>query len=150
MWKTSRLTMQEPIEDETMRFIHQVIEDLQGQNDEELSPLAAALKELLGGERGSLAELADRFTEAGFGHIMASWMSKGPALRIGTEDLRRILGEERVQDLATLAGLSSAEFLKRLTRVLPAAVRRMALMEGKSIPPDPNEPPLIPGPSDVV
>lgn len=133
-----------------MRFIHQVIEDLQGQNDEELSPLAAALQELLGGERGSLAELADRFTEAGFGHIMASWMSKGPALRIGTEDLRRILGEERVQDLATLAGLSSAEFLKRLTRVLPAAVRRMALMEGKSIPPDPNEPPLIPGPSDVV
>src|SRR5579875_2982436 len=47
-------------------------------------------------------------------------------------------------------GLSSAEFLKRLTRVLPVAVRRMALMEGKEVPAEPGEPPIIPGPSDVV
>jgi uncharacterized protein YidB (DUF937 family) len=108
-----------------MRLIHEVIEDLRGLPDENVTPLSAALEELLGGERGSLPDLADRFTEAGLGHIMASWIGKGPNLPISTQDLRRILGEERVADLATLAGLSSGDFLVRFARLLPAAVHRM-------------------------
>lgn len=108
-----------------MRLIHEVIEDLRGLPDEEVTPMGAALEELLGGERGSLPELADRFTEAGLGHIMASWIGHGPNLPISTRDLRRILGEERVEDLATLAGLTSGDFLVHLARLLPAAIHRM-------------------------
>jgi uncharacterized protein YidB (DUF937 family) len=108
-----------------MRLIHQVITDLRDWHDEELTPMGAALEELLGGERGSLPELADRFSEAGLGHIMASWIGNGPNLPIRTDDLRRVLGEERVQDLATLAGLPVGEFLVRLARLLPAAIHRM-------------------------
>ena len=87
--------------------------------------MGAALEELLGGERGSLPELADRFTEAGLGHIMASWIGNGPNLPISTRDLRRILGEERAEDLATLTGMASGDFLVHLARLLPAAVHRM-------------------------
>ena len=108
-----------------MRLIHDVIEDLRGLPDEPVTPLGAALEELLGGERGSLPELADRFTQAGLGNIMASWIGHGPNLTISTRDLRRILGEERVEDLATLAGLSSGDFLVHLARLLPAAIHRM-------------------------
>lgn len=108
-----------------MRLFHEVIEDLRGRHDEELTPLGAVLEELLGGERGSLPNLADRFTQAGLGRIMASWISNGPKLRISVKDLRHILGEERVQDLATLSGLPPAEFLVRLARLLPAAVHHM-------------------------
>ena len=108
-----------------MRLIHEVIEDLRGLPDEAVTPMSAALEELLGGERGSLPELADRFTEAGLGGIMASWVGNGPNLTISTRDLRRILGEERVEDLATLAGLTSGDFLVHLARLLPAAVHRM-------------------------
>jgi uncharacterized protein YidB (DUF937 family) len=87
--------------------------------------MGAALEELLGGERGSLPELAERFTEAGLGHIMASWIGNGPNLHISTRDLRRILGEERAEDLATLTGMASGDFLVHLARLLPAAVHRM-------------------------
>ena len=87
--------------------------------------MGAALEELLGGERGSLPELAERFTEAGLGHIMVSWIGNGPNLSISTRDLRRILGEERVEDLATLTGMVSGDFLDRLVRLLPAAVHYM-------------------------
>ncbi len=108
-----------------MRLVHEVIEDLQRLPDEGLPPIGAALEELLGGERGSLPELADRFTEAGLADIMASWIGNGPDLAISTRDLRRVLGEERAEDLATLAGLTSEDFLVHLARLLPAAVHRM-------------------------
>ncbi len=117
-----------------MRLIHEVIEDLRGLPDVEVTPIGAALEELLGGERGSVPELVDRFTEAGLGHIMASWIGNGPNLPISTGDLRRILGEERVEDLATLAGLSSGDFLPHLARLLPTAVHRMT-PEGRMEPP---------------
>jgi len=108
-----------------MRLIHQVIEDLRGDPDSPKSPMDAALAELLGGERGSLHDLADRFTQADLGRIMASWIGNGPNLPISTQDLRRVLGEERVEDLATLVGLSSEDFLVHLARRLPVAVHHM-------------------------
>lgn len=108
-----------------MRLIHDVIENLRGWHDEELTPLGAALEELLGGERGSPVDLGERFTQAGLGYIMDSWIAPGPKLPIGTTDLRRVLGEERVQDLATLAGLPAGEFLVRFAHVLPHAVHGM-------------------------
>ncbi len=108
-----------------MRLIHEVIEDLQTLPDEAVTPMGAALEELLGGERGSLPELAERFNEAGLSHIMQSWIGNGPNQPISTRDLRRVLGEERVEDLATLAGMISGDFLVHLARLLPAAVHRM-------------------------
>lgn len=108
-----------------MRLIHEVIESLRSRHDEEVTPLGTALIELLGGERGSVPELADRFTEAGLGPIMASWTGGGPKLPISTRDLRRVLGDERVGDLATLTGLPSEEFLAIFVRVLPNAIHRM-------------------------
>lgn len=108
-----------------MRLIHDVIDDLKGRPDSHPGPLAAALEELLGGERGTLADLADRFTQAGLGHIMASWIENGPKLPITPQQLRSVLGDERVGDFATLAGLSEDVFLIHFARLLPSAVHRM-------------------------
>jgi uncharacterized protein YidB (DUF937 family) len=108
-----------------MRLIHEVVDDLRGLPDENVSPIAAALEELLGGKRGTLADLADRFTRVGLGRIMASWIGDGPNLPINSLDLRHVLGDERVGDFATLVGLSSDDFLVHFARILPAAVHRM-------------------------
>ena len=109
-----------------MRLLHEVIDDLRHHAEEHaITPLGHVLEELLGGERGSLHDLADRFTQAGLGAIMASWVGRGRVLPISPEQLRRVLGEERVQDMATLAGMHSAELLRHLCRVLPPAVHAM-------------------------
>ncbi len=123
-----------------MRLVHEVIEDLRRLPDEGLPPIGAALVALLGGERGSLPELADRFTAAGLAEIMASWIGNGPNLPIGTGDLRRVLGEARVEDLATLAGLTSEDFLVHLARLLPAAVHRMTPEGELASPAEPRRP----------
>lgn len=123
-----------------MRMIHEIIEDLRGPKDEDRTPLDTALVELLGGARGSLPELADRFTEAGLADVMVSWIGDGPNLPISPDGLRRVLGNERVGDLATLAGLPPEEFLRQLTRLLPEAVHRMTPEGALELPLNRQEP----------
>jgi uncharacterized protein YidB (DUF937 family) len=108
-----------------MRLIHEIVEDLRGPADEDVTPLSAALTALLEGERGSLAELRQRFADVGLGPVIESWRGNGRKLPIRPQDLRVILGEERAEDLATLAGMTSSAFLARLARVLPDAVHRL-------------------------
>ena len=123
-----------------MRLIHEVVEDLRRLPDGPVTPMGAALEELLGGERGSLPELAERFNEAGLGHIMASWIGHGPNLPVNTRDLRRVLGEERAEELATLAGMASGDFLVHLARLLPAAVHGMTPEGELEVSSEPREP----------
>jgi uncharacterized protein YidB (DUF937 family) len=109
-----------------MRLQHEVIDDLHHHAEEHaITSIGHVLEELLEGERGSLPDLADRFTQAGLGLIMASWIDHGPNLPIAPEQLRHVLGEERVQDMATLAGLRSAALLDQLSWILPRAVHAM-------------------------
>ncbi len=109
-----------------MRLLHEVIDDLHHHVEEHaVTPLGHVLEALLGGERGTLHDLADRFTQAGLGRVMASWIGHGPNQPIHPQELRRVLGEERVQDMATLAGMPSAALLERLCRVLPPTVHAM-------------------------
>lgn len=108
-----------------MRLIHEVISDLRSQPDENITPIQAALEELLGGDRGSLPALGEQFTKAGLGEIMASWIGSGPRLPIRPDDLRRVLGNERVGDFATLTGLPAQDFLAHFARALPGAVHGM-------------------------
>jgi uncharacterized protein YidB (DUF937 family) len=108
-----------------MRLIHEVIDSIQEWHDEETTPLGAALTEVLGGERGSLPDLADRFAKAGFTPILESWIGDGPIQPIEPRELRVVLGNERVGDLATLTGLPSDQFLAIFARVLPSTVHRM-------------------------
>ncbi len=109
-----------------MRLLHEVIDDLHHHAEEHaITPLGHVLEELLGGERGTLHDLADRFTQAGLGRIMASWIGHGPNLPINPDELRHVLGDERVQDMATLAGMSAVELLERLCRLLPPTVHAM-------------------------
>jgi uncharacterized protein YidB (DUF937 family) len=109
-----------------MRLLDEVLDDLRHHSEEHaITPLGHVLEELLGGERGTLRDLADRFTQAGLGPIMASWIGPGPNLPIQPKALRQVLGEERVQDMATLAGMPSVALLERLCHLLPLAVHAM-------------------------
>jgi uncharacterized protein YidB (DUF937 family) len=109
-----------------MRFLHEVVDDLHHHAEEHaITPLGQVLEELLGGERGSLHDLAGRFAQAGLGPVMASWIGHGVNLPIKPDELRHVLGEERVQDMSTLAGMTSVALLERLCRLLPAAVHAM-------------------------
>lgn len=108
-----------------MRLVNEVVDEMDGPAGSDLAPLGAAIEELLGGPRGTMPDLADRFTQEGLGAIMASWIHDGPNQPIRPDQLARVLGAERVRDLATLAGLPEDAFLQQMALHLPRVIDRM-------------------------
>jgi uncharacterized protein YidB (DUF937 family) len=109
-----------------MRLLDGVIDEWQAEAPENAAPLANALRDLLGGRRGTLEQLGAQFTRAGLGDVMRSWLGNETVpLAVEPGELRAVLGSERVGDLATVAGLREDEFLTALAHHLPGVVRRM-------------------------
>lgn len=108
-----------------MRLVHEVLREMSGGDDRDVFPLGAAIEDLLGGPRGTLADLADRFTQARLGAIMASWIHDGLNQPIRPDELARVLGAERVRDLATLTGLPKDAFLRQMALHLPRVIDGM-------------------------
>jgi uncharacterized protein YidB (DUF937 family) len=108
-----------------MRLLDEVSDELRNESGSDFEPLGGVIRDLRGGPRGTLPDLADRFTAAGLGRIMASWIHNGPNLPITADQLRVVLGEERTQDFATATGLPPNDFLWKLARHLPRVIDRM-------------------------
>ncbi|WNJ94130.1 YidB family protein [Bosea sp. 685] len=71
-----------------------------------------------------LGELVDRFKQAGQGDKADSWVQPGPNKAVAPGDLEQALGPEALDAIARQTGLSRAELLERLAKVLPEAVDR--------------------------
>jgi uncharacterized protein YidB (DUF937 family) len=96
-----------------------------GQAQAQSSPGAAA-----GAGVGGLSGLISAFERAGLGHIVQSWISPGPNQPVSTDQLRHVLGGERVDAMAQQAGMEPQGFLAQLSQHLPKAVDRVT-PEGK-------------------
>jgi uncharacterized protein YidB (DUF937 family) len=71
-----------------------------------------------------LGELVDRFNQAGQGQKADSWVRQGPNEDVAPNELEQALGPQVVDAIARQTGLSRADLLERLSRVLPEAVDR--------------------------
>jgi len=71
-----------------------------------------------------LATFVDRFRQAGYGEIMASWL--GGSLRpISSSELETVLGREWIDTAATTAGLSFPAATEALSFLLPQLIQRL-------------------------
>jgi uncharacterized protein YidB (DUF937 family) len=89
---------------------------------------------------GGLQGLFARFRAAHLADIPQSWISDGPKLPVTPEQLRHVLGEERVQLMAAQAGLTPQQLLGQLSQFLPGVVSRLA-PHGRV--PDPQDDPTL-------
>jgi len=105
-----------------------------GQTDAAAQTGSGGLGGLLGGllgaggagalVNGGLGELVDRFNQAGQGPKADSWVRQGPNDEVAPNELEQVLGPEVLAKISQHTGLSRAELLDRLSRVLPQAVDR--------------------------
>ena len=79
----------------------------------------------LGGQGGGLADLVAGFRQAGLGHVADSWVGTGPNHPVSPDQLRNVLGEDRVRDMADQAGMDQSGLLSQLSRHLPRVVDGM-------------------------
>ena len=81
--------------------------------------IAAALgKSDLGGIGGIVAQLQ----QGGLGPQVASWLGNGTNLPVSADQLRGVLGNQQIQQLATHLGLPVDDALKFLAQHLPQTV----------------------------
>jgi uncharacterized protein YidB (DUF937 family) len=73
-------------------------------------------------ERVDLAALAKRFEGAGLEKVFASWVSQGKNLPVSPEQIKGLLGEEHVQQLASEHNVSAEEMQNLLAQHLPDLV----------------------------
>jgi uncharacterized protein YidB (DUF937 family) len=78
-----------------------------------------------GGLLGGLGGLLDRLSNAGHGDAVTSWLGAGQNAPIQADRLGAALGQTTVSDLARTAGMSEADLLAQLSRVLPGVVDKL-------------------------
>lgn len=81
---------------------------------------------------GGLGGLLSQLQQAGLGHLAESWVSGGSNQPITPDQLNQALGHDRVQDMATQAGMPANDMLSQLSQLLPAAVDKLT-PEGGSV-----------------
>jgi uncharacterized protein YidB (DUF937 family) len=72
--------------------------------------------------QGGLQSIVSQFEKNGFGDTVKSWISLGPNSPITTDQIRQVLGSEKVKELAAKLGLPSDKLAELLAQHLPQAV----------------------------
>ena len=94
-----------------------------------------------GGLGGGLADLLDRFRNAGKGEAVDSWVKQGPNEPITPTNVEQAIDNETLDALIRQTGMSREEILERLSVNLPKAVDE-ASPDGE-LPTDDREPTLL-------
>jgi uncharacterized protein YidB (DUF937 family) len=93
--------------------------------------LPAVLGEVLGtGSQGGLNAIVAKLEQAGFGEQVKSWIGTGQNLPITADQLRQVLGNDTVRQLAAKYNIPVDQIAEVLAHQLPLAVDR-ASPDGK-------------------
>ena len=74
---------------------------------------------------GGIGGLVSMFEGAGLGHIAQSWVGNGQNQPVSPDQLQSVLGQDRVQSMASQSGMQPQDFLSQLSQHLPNAVNGM-------------------------
>jgi len=80
--------------------------------------LGQSLIDMLGGQ-GGVQGLQEKFQQAGLGGIVASWIGTGANQPITADQLARVLGPDRIAELAEKVGLPPERAQEVVAQVLP-------------------------------
>lgn len=77
------------------------------------------------GRTGGLHGLVERFQEAGLDDRILSWIGNGPNMPVGPADVRRVLGDDQLRQIAGETGFAEEETARRLSVTLPDLIDRL-------------------------
>lgn len=86
--------------------------------------LMSSIMGLLGGQ-GGLQNLISQFDAKGLGDIIGSWVSTGKNLPISPDQLKNVLGDDTVKNLASKLGIDSGALTSQLSNLLPDVVDKL-------------------------
>jgi uncharacterized protein YidB (DUF937 family) len=124
-----------------MGLLDQVLGGLMSGSGGAPSPMQGVLMNLLGGQQqqgaansqggaagfgaAGLPALVSAFEQAGLGHVVQSWISGDQNHPVSPDQLQNVLGEDKVNAMASQSGMAPQDFLSQLSQHLPNAVNGM-------------------------
>jgi uncharacterized protein YidB (DUF937 family) len=93
-------------------------------NEQQHSTLLTSAMEMFGSS-GGLSSLMNNAESQGLGHIVGSWIGTGPNQSVSPDQVQGLIGQDRLNELASRAGLSSGVAGAALARILPVLVDRL-------------------------
>jgi len=90
-------------------------------NDEQHSNLVQTAIQMFGNQ-GGLSELVNNAQSQGLGHIVQSWVSTGSNQPVAPDQVQGLLGQDRLNQFATRAGIQPSIASAALARILPIVV----------------------------
>ncbi|MBC7376320.1 MAG: DUF937 domain-containing protein [Burkholderiaceae bacterium] len=89
--------------------------------------LASALGPLLAndGAHGGLNGLIQKFNQAGMGELITSWIGKGENLPISADQLKQVLGEGTIADIASKFGMTPGQAGGHMADMLPGIIDQL-------------------------
>lgn len=76
-------------------------------------------------QTGGLTGLLSRFQSQGLGNIISSWIGTGQNQPIAPDQVEKVVGSEKVQEIATKLGVTPEEASQGLAKLLPEVVDKM-------------------------
>jgi uncharacterized protein YidB (DUF937 family) len=80
--------------------------------------------DMIGGQ-GGLNNLISQFTSKGLGDVIGSWVGTGKNLPISPEQLKGVLGNDTVKNIASKLGVDSNAVTSQLSNLLPDVVDKL-------------------------
>jgi uncharacterized protein YidB (DUF937 family) len=77
------------------------------------------------GNSGGLSSLVSNAHSEGLGHIVGSWIGTGSNQAVSPDQVQRLVGQDRISQFASQAGVSSGVAGVALARILPVLVDRL-------------------------
>ncbi len=74
---------------------------------------------------GGLSGLIEAFKSKGLGEVVSSWISTGQNLPVSGEQMKDALGLEKIQEIASKAGISRDDAAKHLSELLPQIIDKL-------------------------
>ncbi len=92
-----------------------------GQSNNQLMAVVGSLLSNSGGG-GGLTGLIQQFQQAGMGELVQSWVGSGPNMPVSIDQLMKVFGAGRMQQMAASAGMDQQQFGGQLAELLPKMV----------------------------
>jgi uncharacterized protein YidB (DUF937 family) len=76
-------------------------------------------------QTGGLSGLAQQFKDKGLGDALSSWISTGNNLPVSADQIKRVLGADKIQQISENVGVSQEEASKGLASLLPEIIDKL-------------------------
>lgn len=108
-----------------MSIIDSVREMLGKEGGENAGLMSHAMDLVNNPETGGLQGLLQQFHAHGLGGVASSWVGQGANQAISADQIQKVLGQDRINAIASKFGMSPEDASAKMAQVLPSIIDRL-------------------------